>query len=805
MDFTKVVSLNLSAGGTVGGDLTVSGDLTVDGNSSGNYDEIINGHLDLADNNILNVGDISLDTISSDAGTSINVVLGSDSGDDFLVDTDKLVVEGDTGNVGIGTASPSNESSGTLLHIADTGNSNAAHINMSGGDGANGSQTGKISFSDPGDVADAVAFITGRIKGSNASPGGEIAFYSGIDGGAMVQNFVIDSNSKISLSNNDSGGTGGTDSTSGNTALGYLAGNAIASGGIDNTLVGHKAGTLLNTGTKNVAIGNQSLSRATSDAAHNVAVGFQSLNGNFSSADVDECVAIGSFAVGDGTLTTDASGTVAIGYKALTALTSGIGNVAMGFEALDLENDGDYSTAVGYQALSGQEGVTGEVGNTAVGYKAGLGLGSSTQCTAVGNQALYTDDDSDGSTAIGAYALNKQNGGTGDSGNTGVGRNAGMHNVTGVNNTYVGFKCGTGSSGESNSNNTAVGKDAMTAVTTGASNVAVGTQAGTNLTSGLYNTVVGAQALYVSADGDNNTAIGYQASYTYEGGDGQGNNTAVGFKAMRANATAENNTAVGALCCEDLTGTGNVAMGREAMLNATSADYNVVIGRNACGSGTLTGNSSVIIGTDAANSMTGGNSNVIIGAGAAHDGNSATGSAGVVFLGKGARGSGIDVNNEVVIGNDAIGQGVNTVMLGNGSVHTTNGLYCYDTGIASPSDVRIKKDIKDSGIGLDFIKSLRTVTYKRMHESEYPDEIRREDAMPKPDSWEEKTEVGLISQEVKAVMDEMSIDMQGHSVNPSGTEHIKYVAFVTPLIKAVQELSSENEDLKKRLEALEAK
>ena len=106
MDFTKVVSLNLSAGGTVGGDLTVSGDLTVDGNSSGNYDEIINGHLDLADNNILNVGDISLDTISSDAGTSINVVLGSDSGDDFLVDTDKLVVEGDTGNVGIGTASP---------------------------------------------------------------------------------------------------------------------------------------------------------------------------------------------------------------------------------------------------------------------------------------------------------------------------------------------------------------------------------------------------------------------------------------------------------------------------------------------------------------------------------------------------------------------------------------------------------------------------------------------------------------------------------------------------------------------------
>ena len=106
MNFAKSVSLNLSAGGKVGGNLEIDGDLTVNGDSSGAYDEIINGHLDLADNNILNVGDISLDTISSDAGTSINVVLGSDAGDDFLVDTDKLVVEGDTGKVGIGTAAP---------------------------------------------------------------------------------------------------------------------------------------------------------------------------------------------------------------------------------------------------------------------------------------------------------------------------------------------------------------------------------------------------------------------------------------------------------------------------------------------------------------------------------------------------------------------------------------------------------------------------------------------------------------------------------------------------------------------------
>ena len=46
----------------------------------------------------------------------------------------------------------------------------------------------------------------------------------------------IDTNSRISLSNNDSGCTGGGDSTSGNTIFGYLSGANIASGGINNLI-----------------------------------------------------------------------------------------------------------------------------------------------------------------------------------------------------------------------------------------------------------------------------------------------------------------------------------------------------------------------------------------------------------------------------------------------------------------------------------------------------------------------------------------------------------------------------------------
>ena len=69
------------------------------------------------DANITNVGDISLDSISSDAGTAINVTLGTDAGDDFIIDGTTLVVEGDNNRVGIGTAAPAN-----ILDISQSGN-----------------------------------------------------------------------------------------------------------------------------------------------------------------------------------------------------------------------------------------------------------------------------------------------------------------------------------------------------------------------------------------------------------------------------------------------------------------------------------------------------------------------------------------------------------------------------------------------------------------------------------------------------------------------------------------------------------
>jgi hypothetical protein len=65
------------------------------------------GNVSFGDNNITNVGDISLDRILSDAGTTITVVLGTDAGDDLIVgNNNAFVVEGDTDYIGIGILAP---------------------------------------------------------------------------------------------------------------------------------------------------------------------------------------------------------------------------------------------------------------------------------------------------------------------------------------------------------------------------------------------------------------------------------------------------------------------------------------------------------------------------------------------------------------------------------------------------------------------------------------------------------------------------------------------------------------------------
>ena len=92
---------------------------------------------DFSDEDISNVGSIALDEITSDSATSVTVTLGTDAGDDFIVGpSNKMVVEGDTGKVGVGTATPRRavdvlDASNPQLRLSRADDSNYADLEVS--------------------------------------------------------------------------------------------------------------------------------------------------------------------------------------------------------------------------------------------------------------------------------------------------------------------------------------------------------------------------------------------------------------------------------------------------------------------------------------------------------------------------------------------------------------------------------------------------------------------------------------------------------------------------------------------------
>jgi hypothetical protein len=164
------------------------------------------------------------------------------------------------------------------------------------------------------------------------------------------------------------------------------------------------------------------------------------------------------------------------------------------------------------------------------------------------------------------------------------------------------------------SKNTAVGQDALLALTNGHSNSANGFSTLKANTRGDMNTANGAFALTTNQTGSENTATGYAALFFNRGS----LNTANGVGTLRANATGDNNTANGQRSLyENLSGSGNTANGSwalgsntmgenntadgfQALRNNTTGSLNIGLGRGA-GSGVTTADDVICIGTAGAN------------------------------------------------------------------------------------------------------------------------------------------------------------------------------------------------------------
>jgi len=273
-------------------------------------------------------------------------------------------------------------------------------------------------------------------------------------------------------------------------------------------------------------------------------------------------------------------------------------------------------------------------------------------------------------------------------------------------------------------------------------------------------------------------------------------NVAIGYTTLDANTTGIHNVAVGNYAATaNTTGQLNTAIGHESMFVATTSQGSVGVGRRSLYSMT-TANNNTAVGYLSGYAITTGAQNTCLGTSSGFS-TPTTGSYNTL-LGYATNSGGGGDQGRIVIGNSLSGTADNRVHIGGAGGYVYNN-YTSNATWTHSSDERSKKDITPSSLGLDFINELKPVTYKFKAPSEYPQEWESFDATKTKPS-DENTQHGMIAQDVKAALDKFGVeDFKGWDVLPDGKQQISEAMFVFPLIKAIQELSAEVEELKSRL------
>jgi len=447
-----------------------------------------------------------------------------------------------------------------------------------------------------------------------------------------------------------------------------------------------------------------------------------------------------------------------VGYSSLTTNTLSDRNVAMGNFALSALNHTTttdaYNVGVGHSA--GREITTG-VENVLIGGLAGDALTDADFNVAIGHLALSSDTLGSQSVAIGKEALFTQNFTTATaSNNVAIGHNAGFATTTATNNVFVGAFAGDAVT--TGDNLVAIGRNALTTMTTGTANVAVGNFCLNSLTTASSNTAVGQNCGADITTGVQNTLMGDLCGDALTDAD---YNVAVGDAALGADTLGSRSVAVG-----------QGALSTQNFTTATNVE-NVAIGYDA-GVAITTGFKNTIVGALGYDNLQNGDRNISIG----YDTSS----------------SGVNDSLAILIGVSITSGGAGTARLGNSGGTATLGLDGSDTSWAAASDSRLKKDVENSTVGLEFIKDLRPVTFKWNAKDAIANTLPQYDAdSSDPIYGTGKAHHGFIAQEVKAVIDSHSDVVNGHNLwseDPDGTQQVSPSALVPMLVKAIQELEA---------------
>jgi hypothetical protein len=244
-------------------------------------------------------------------------------------------------------------------------------------------------------------------------------------------------------------------------------------------------------------------------------------------------------------------------------------------------------------------------------------------------------------------------------------------------------------------------------------------------------------------------------------------NVSIGFNASRYNTTANYNVSIGAYSAFlNTTGRYNTSLGVSSLRSVTVSNDNTAIGADAlfCN----TGNCNTALGSQAARSLTGINNTIQVGRGANVTNNS---------------------TGHTVWGNSG-----------------NNVCNCVYAAWSNVSDCRDKTNVQTlpSKLGLDLITKLRPVSFNWDHRDTYVRECSYEYGQKDGNLAGTKEHYGLIAQELKSVLEELDVkfDGLGHDDNKDAYR-LTYEELIAPIIKSIQELKVETDNLKTRIEKLE--
>jgi len=191
----------------------------------------------------------------------------------------------------------------------------------------------------------------------------------------------------------------------------------------------------------------------------------------------------------------------------------------------------------------------------------------------------------------------------------------------------------------------------------------------------------------------------------------------------------------------------------------------------------LSGNRNVSIGSYALSRNTTGSENTALGTDA---GNTITTGSNLTVVGYSTQPSSPTANNQITLGNNQI-----------------TSLRCNVTSITSLSDVRDKKNIKELSLGLDFITKLRPRQFNWDKREWYDDNLSDGSKM------QHLPTAGFIAQELDSLQSTENAEWLNLVLKDNPEKWEATTGNLLPvMVKAIQELKAENDNLKYELNIL---